>query len=189
MFLFEAARLDIAAKLFVNGVPCQDCIKLKEDIYRKYLLDIKHGKYIPPKDDLLTSLSITRDKAAKIPKNPEGLELFTKDLLAVMKIAMNSSSIVDSFIKSLTENEKTCLIAILKTIKDNESHYSISRGIIETGVSRPVFKNVFQKLKDSGIAEVTNHGAKGTHLKLLETSIMEVLNGAERNPISSNGIL
>ena len=51
-------------------------------------------------------------------------------------------------------------------------YVSIAQLTENNNISRPVFKNVLQKMKDSKVAEVTNKGVKGTYIEIIDSSIL-----------------
>lgn len=73
---------------------------------------------------------------------------------------------VADFLANATKTELSALNSIVAAI-GIEGNFSIVKMIQATGISRPVFTSLNQKLKEYGIAEVENQGVKGTHLKLL----------------------
>jgi len=73
---------------------------------------------------------------------------------------------VAEFLANVTKTELSALKSIVAAI-GVEGNFSIVKMIQSTGISRPVFTSLNQKLKEYGIAEVENQGVKGTHLKLL----------------------
>ena len=61
----------------------------------------------------------------------------------------------------LTQTENQALKFILSHLKDGiEGNISISQLTNESSISRPVFKNVIQKMKNNAIAEIENQGVK-----------------------------
>lgn len=79
---------------------------------------------------------------------------------------------VDTFLSKLTDNEYTALDAIVREINNDEGCVSISQLVNKTGISRPVFNNILNKMKDCGVAEIANKGVKGMYIKLLDREII-----------------
>ena len=80
----------------------------------------------------------------------------------------------EDFCEKITDKEKTALVDIIKRI-GSEGYVSLSALILVTGMSRPVYNNLFTKLKDYHIAEVAAAGAKGTHIKFLNLDILNLV--------------
>lgn len=70
------------------------------------------------------------------------------------------------FYISLSNMEEKAAAAIQERI-DTEGYVSLSALIEETGISRPTFKNVLQKMEKFKVAEVKPAGVKGTYIKFL----------------------
>lgn len=64
---------------------------------------------------------------------------------------------------SLTKTEEKALIYVLETIGD-EGVLSISQAIQGSGISRPVFTSLLDKLDRYQAAEIKNMGVKGTYI-------------------------
>jgi hypothetical protein len=80
----------------------------------------------------------------------------------------------EDFCEKITDKEKIALVDIIKRI-GSEGYVSLSGLILVTGISRPVYNNLFMKLKDCHIADVTAAGAKGTHIKFLNLEILNLV--------------
>lgn len=68
------------------------------------------------------------------------------------------------FYEKCTNKEIQALNSIIKHIQ-NEGDISLSVLIAETGISRPVYISLMNKIKEYNMGEVTNRGVKGTHIK------------------------
>lgn len=77
-----------------------------------------------------------------------------------------ASVLVEDFYKSLTVNENQAFIAIQEEI-GLSGNISIVKMIQKTGISRPVWTALLQKMEKYGIAQVKNQGVKGTHIEIL----------------------
>jgi len=77
----------------------------------------------------------------------------------------------EDFYKKITNKEIKAVNSIMKYVQ-NEGDISLSTLIAETGISRPVFISLLNKLKEHNIAEVTSRGAKGTHIKFLDSHLI-----------------
>lgn len=68
---------------------------------------------------------------------------------------------------SLTKTEERALIYILETIGE-EGIVSISQAIQGSGISRPVFTSLLDKLNHYRAAEIKNMGVKGTYINFYD---------------------
>lgn len=73
----------------------------------------------------------------------------------------------DKIFSSLTKTEEKALIFVLETIGD-EGILSISQAIQESGISRPVFTGLLDKLDRYKGAEIKNMGVKGTYINFYD---------------------
>lgn len=100
-----------------------------------------------------------------------------KLISTIIEYSLNSETpvICNTFIETLTELELIVLKYIISSMDNNETIVSISKAIEQTKVSRPVFKNLFNKLSSNNIAEITNLGVKGTSIKLINKDLINYL--------------
>jgi hypothetical protein len=68
---------------------------------------------------------------------------------------------------ALTKTEEKALIFVLETIGE-EGNISISEAINRSGISRPVFTSLFDKLDRYKGAEIKNQGVKGTYINFFD---------------------
>lgn len=73
----------------------------------------------------------------------------------------------DTLFNALTKTEERALIYILETIGEAGA-ISISEAIRSSGISRPVFTSLLEKLSRYKGAEVKNMGVKGTQIKFYD---------------------
>ena len=73
----------------------------------------------------------------------------------------------DKIFGSLTKTEEKALVFVLETIGD-EGVLSISQAIQESGISRPVFTGLLDKLDRYKGAEIKNMGVKGTYINFYD---------------------
>lgn len=81
-------------------------------------------------------------------------------------IGADQQVLVEDFYKSLTVNEKNAFIAIKEAI-GLSGNISIVKMIQKTGISRPVWTSLLQKMEKYGVAIVKNQGVKGTNIEIL----------------------
>lgn len=75
--------------------------------------------------------------------------------------------IQEKLFSSLTKTEEKALIYVLETIGE-EGNISISTAIADSGISRPVFTSLFDKLDKYKGAEIKNQGVKGTYINFYD---------------------
>ena len=75
----------------------------------------------------------------------------------------------DNFYESITNKEYLALAGIRDEI-GNEGYVSVVKMIQKTGISRPVFTSLLDKLQSHKVAVVENKGVKGTYIKFQETT-------------------
>lgn len=172
--LFEACRRRLATSLYLLGEPVQDCIKLKKDYHRTYLWSIKRGQALPNLDEVTADLDQMKETAATLEVHPELETMVTETIVEIMKIALTKSISANEFLEKLTPAEKDALKVIMTYINDGEGIVSISKLVEENNYSRPVFKGVLNKMKDMEIAELTNMGVKGTHIKIIDGVFLNI---------------
>lgn len=78
----------------------------------------------------------------------------------------------EQFKQSLTLAETEGLTYIMQKIQ-NEGIISINALSKETGISRPVFNNLINKLENSKIIIMQNMGAKGTYIKFINQTLLK----------------
>ena len=79
---------------------------------------------------------------------------------------------VEDFFNAMTENEKTAFSSITEEI-GSSGNISVVKMIQKTGLSRPVFTSLLQKMEKYGVAQIKNQGVKGTNITLKEGVINE----------------
>lgn len=75
--------------------------------------------------------------------------------------------IQEKLFSSLTKTEEKALIYVLETIGE-AGNISISTAIADSGISRPVFTSLFDKLDRYKGAEIKNQGVKGTYINFYD---------------------
>ena len=94
-------------------------------------------------------------------------EVLTKILKQSFEINIGMQ---DELFTSMTKKEKEALTFILNTIGD-EGTISISTAIKDSGISRPVFTSLLEKLDRYNGAEVRNQGVKGTYINFFDSTL------------------
>ena len=90
-----------------------------------------------------------------------------------MKVALTDMSSEGNFLSLLTKTEVQAFEIILQHLNDGyEGNISISQLTEDSKISRPVFKNTLQKMKDNNVAEIINQGVKGMYIKVIDGDIL-----------------
>lgn len=69
--------------------------------------------------------------------------------------------------KLLSKTEQKALLELKNYLPQDEGSISISQLCFDTKISRPVYKSLFQKLKECGLIEIKNQGVNGTYIKFI----------------------
>lgn len=173
--LFEVCRIRIFCFLYLNGAACENCINLKKDFHIKYLWAIKHGDIEPDIIEIEQDFEDMLEQVETSKANHSACEELSKaGVVEIMKIAMTITIKEDDFLKMLTDTEKSALKLIVESLDNGEGNISITQLTQSSNISRPVFKNILQKLKDMQIAEVNNMGVKGMYIKIIDGTFLTI---------------
>lgn len=172
--LLKASYIRIACRQYINGVSCENCVNLKQDYYKNYLLQIKHGKSIPEIEEIEDDFRSLQEEANNLISPTEDQSKLVKTaIVEVAKVSLTDMMQQTDFEDLLTQTEKQALDIILNNINNgHEGNISISQLTSSSGISRPVFKNVLQKMKDNTVAEIENQGVKGTYIKVIDGHLL-----------------
>ena len=69
--------------------------------------------------------------------------------------------------KLLSKTEQRAFSELKNYLPQGEGSVSISQLCFDTKISRPVYKSLFQKLKECGLIEIKNQGVNGTYIKFI----------------------
>lgn len=69
--------------------------------------------------------------------------------------------------KLLSKTEQRAFSELKNYLPQGEGSISISQLCFDTKISRPVYKSLFQKLKECGLIEIKNQGVNGTYIKFI----------------------
>ena len=125
-------------------------------------------------DEVTSDLEEMKAKAETLENHPELEQLVKDTIVNIIKIALIKTVDVKEFLQNLTNPEKDALKVIMRNLKDGEGIVSISQAVNSSNLSRPVFKSVLNKMKDMEIAELTNMGVKGTHVKIIDGIFLNI---------------
>lgn len=173
--LFKACYLRIACRLYLDGVSCENCINLKRDYHISYLWQILKGEIIPNIDEIYEDLKLFKEEIneQKPNINKEIQNIITDGVQEILKISLTDVTQTEDFKKKLTDLELQALSVILDNLADKyEGIISVSQLVNSSGISRPVFKSVLDKMKTNLIAEWENKGVKGTYIKIIDGNLL-----------------
>ena len=94
-------------------------------------------------------------------------------LMKVCRYCWNEGSNAVRFIKQITDAEKLALNGIVKAIGD-EGIISQSKVASSVGVSRLTMSNLIMKMKFCEVAEITYMGNKGTYIKFIDDTLLNI---------------
>lgn len=172
--LFEACRRRLATSLYLAGEKVQDCIELKKDYHITYLWSIKTGQSLPNIEEVVKDLTEMKNIAITMEIHPELETMVTETIVEIMKIALTKSISADEFLSMLTPAEQGALKDIMQNLENGEGIVSVSKLVEGGNYSRPVYKSVLNKMKDAEIADLTNMGVKGTHIKIIDGVFLNI---------------
>ena len=69
--------------------------------------------------------------------------------------------------KLLSKTEQKAFSELKNYLPQGEGSVSISQLCFDTKISRPVYKSLFQKLKECSLIEIKNQGVNGTYIKFI----------------------
>lgn len=106
-------------------------------------------------------------------KDADNNELIKQGVIYFIRERMESTNNYKTFSKSLTFAEIDALEKIIDTIGGIQGIVSINSLSKETGISRPVFNNLLNKMENTKVAIIQNMGAKGTYIKFINQTLLK----------------
>lgn len=185
--LYNVYRLNHFLDSYVHGVDYQKCIRPDENSYiYDVLWKIKNGE-IPPEeldpDDLenqVNNLINEYSKKLKSPLHDKAQKILDEGIIEIIKhsfkelktttTAIEETISKKDFLKQLTHAEERAYYTIVEKIHE-EGSVVISKLVKETLYSRSVYNNLINKMKEYNVAEITNMGVKGIHIKITQTEL------------------
>lgn len=163
----------IDIRLLKHLILCQDEI-IMDNLSTGYKIinskyDIIYNNYIYKNKDIICHYNNIKDL---IEKDFNIDNIINEFILKVFQLSTSLNGI--DFYNDLTKLEQDALKSLISELDENYTGYiSISQLTQKHNISRPVYKNLFQKLENAQLAEISNKGVKGTLIKLLDLSIIE----------------
>lgn len=173
--IFKASYLRIAGRLYLDGVSCENCINLRQDYYKNYLWQILNGEMIPDLQEIRCELELLLREVYEQNLTPN---IKIKDIIntgssEILKVSLTDTAQTEIFTNKITKLEKQAFDIILSHLSNEyEGFVSVSQLVEESGISRPVFKSILDKMQKNLIAELENKGAKGTYIKIIDGDIL-----------------
>lgn len=171
--LLKVSYIRISCRQYLNGVSCENCVNLKQDYYKNYLLQIKHNNFIPDIEEIEEDFNSILEEIKDLPTHVDYDDIVETSIVEIIKIALTDLLQETDFENLLTKTENQALEMIISALEDGrEGTVSIAQLTNNCDISRPVFKNVLQKMKDNMIAEIENQGVKGTYIKIIDGHLL-----------------
>lgn len=178
-YVYNAWRLYYFLLDYFSGVSYSKCIQ-QTGKRKEKLMRIKGGDFTDQDlYDVLTLIQELREDYAYLRdeanENAEAaLEALNTGVIEIMRASLNefcpSAPTKKEFLSKLTNAEERAYYAIVHSI-GSEGNVTISKLVDSTNISRPVYNNLFNKLKENNIATVTNMGVKGTYIKITQPEL------------------
>ena len=166
--LAEIYRLYISASKYADYKPSSECYYIDSPVVIDFIKRIRKGEILIDIESIQEDFQKIYDRVKGSAINLEAIKLVKKGILEIMNLAINTDIDIDTFKKSLTEKEKEAFEIIEKELVDGEGYIKVTQLTYATNISRPVFTNLFQKITQSNIGEITPAGVKGTKIFLYE---------------------
>ena len=166
--LFGAARLRIATEYFLNGSSMEECFRPTQSYIKSYLENVKHGVLkIEPKE-VISEIEELIDSQENIELSSFTDKKVKLGVINIINIGLKKKVDLEEFECELTATEKKAFSVVKENLNENkETCLSVSKICKVTGISRPIWKNLFAKMENQQIAEISNMGVKGTFIKFL----------------------
>ena len=171
LLAFSICRKHIMLYLYSQNNSFTQSLIIQQDYYKYYLYQVKNNQCSPNfnqiKEDL-KSLPMLITSSEEINQHKERI---ADDVFRIVNKSFTETKkkmSKEDFINSLTKTEKKAFEFLLTKLSNGEGVVSISQLILETNISRPVFKNLLSKMGE--VAEINNLGVKGTYIKIYNHS-------------------
>lgn len=172
--LFEAMRLYIGAKNYANNGKCDKSYHIDDFLYVDLLWNCKNKTetarnldFTKVFNEMLSFIECVEDEI-----NYNADVILKEGIIKIIDAALHQGISVDAFINNLTDTELKAWQSLKNLFINGTAIVSISKIVEETGISRPVFKNLFIKMEQNKIAIINNMGVKGTEIKLYNKEII-----------------
>lgn len=162
---FEAARLWNGAYLYSLNASLEECYCPTNPLTISLMRSIKDGLTKEPDMSGVNFDELVEDASDET--RYDAVAFLKEGVIKLIEVSVENSIPLEVFIETLTKTEKEAFNFLISKMENNEAIISISAAVTESGISRPVFKNLLLKIENEKIASVTNMGMKGTSIKML----------------------
>lgn len=166
--LFGATRLRIATEHFLKGGPMEECFRPTQSYVKSYLESIKHGVLKIEPEEIISEIEELIDSQENVELSSFTDKKIKLGVINIINIGLKKKVDLEDFEGGLTATEKKAFSVVKESLNEHkETCLSVSRVCETTGISRPIWKNLFAKMENQQIAEISNMGVKGTFIKFL----------------------
>ncbi len=177
--VYNAWRLYYFLSDYVEGVSYEKCLK-QTGKRKEQLMRIKRGSFTPEEASDIAELLLKFKERYEFLLFEESesaaaaFETLNTGVIEIIKASLNefcpNAPTKSTFMSKLTNAEERAYYAIVNTI-GSEGNVTVSKLVDSTNISRPVYNNLFNKLKENNIATVTNMGVKGMYIKITQPEL------------------
>ena len=176
--LYNARRLFYFLREYILGFPYEKCIK-QEGSHYDLLRTLKYNcrwdteTRLRHAEELEKNLEclIEAHKNIDSPDQETAGAALDEGVCEILKLSFAEKTLSKKeFLNNLTNTETKALRSIYREIRE-EGNISLSKMVEQYSISRPVYQNLLNKLKEYNMAEVTAQGMKGTHIKFTHPEI------------------
>ena len=183
--LYNAQRLYYFLEDYFAGVPYKKCLsaegarlielmRLKEGTFFAYN-DLKGKRALVQNIRSNIQLLYERYKGCESPSYEAGLAAINKGTIKILEASFDTREpepalTAEDFKKQLTNAEHRAYLSIVSEI-GTEGSISIAQLVNKNNISRPVYNNLFNKLKEFKVATISNKGVKGTYIKIIHPEL------------------
>ena len=118
-------------------------------------------------------LKANRDKIAEGVRSDHPANELKIGVMKIMRTAMNENSATVKFIKQITDAEKVALQTLVNVVGD-EGTFSQAKVAAAAGISKLTMRNLITKLESNNLAVINALGPKGTYIKILDSTLLNI---------------
>ena len=185
--LHNGLRLYYFLEDYFNDIPYERCLKQK-GVRAEELLAIKRGTALDVTSefkkerlmlDIINKTEVLCEKYMDCdsPYHEAALAALNNGVKEILKKSFNMTPQFSKsdFFDNLTAMEHRAYESIVDEI-GQEGNISVSKMINKVPISRPVFNNLFNKMKKYNVADIDNMGVKGTFIKITHPELLAEIN-------------
>lgn len=170
---FEVYCLFLCCMRFIKGCNIDECFRTTNEKELKELNYVfLHNDLMPVDifeiiDTLDTHIRFYLENSGV---NDIGVKMLKQGVIELITLALNNSAdddtILDSFLKSLTESQKDCFYYIVNSMNGDSDIVSMMQLENNSNFSKTIIRTVLNKMEKYGIADIHSRGRKGTEIIL-----------------------